>query len=313
MGIEDDPTLHSKVKSNIDLVTFNPKSKVEQLAAEVILNKAIFATDIILHYGPDRKVNLAQEFLHGAHFIIADNGHLYDILSAKKLGGRRLVGERFSSHYPTSRIETDISFQCSPIISELLIGKAKREGKVITWFQTEGNPMTSLRGVALHTIDLIQYITTGRNVGLYGTSEFTERSGPLTLTEKSEAIHLEHGIEAEKQLIRMKAIQALEAKRSARIAALAEQKGVPTHHPADKESKGAALMRKQREKLLATVAAPAPKAKKGTITTPEADNETYMSSIIRTVRNAYTKFWAQEPTAETKSSGKSESKAAPRR
>ena len=84
--------------------------------------------------------------------------------------------------------------------------------------------MTSVKGVILHTIDLVQYITTGKNVGLYGTSKFTERAGPIKLTDKNQGLDLHHGVTAETQLKRMKAIQALEKTREKQIATLGSKK-----------------------------------------------------------------------------------------
>ena len=93
LGVEGNADLSKKVKKNIDLVKFDPVNEAQQLAASVILNKAIFAVDIMLSFQTSQQVNLAQEFLHGAHFIIEDDGKLYQTLSEKKLGGKRLVKE----------------------------------------------------------------------------------------------------------------------------------------------------------------------------------------------------------------------------
>ncbi len=138
----------------------------------------------------------AEEMLKGAHFIIKDDGALYDMF-------KEYSEKRISSHHKGNKEGSDMSFQSDGIFNEVLFGKTK-DGK--TWVQLEAHSVGTLKGIPissfkdmfsiknlketfsvlyeyvgealLHLGDYIKYKSTGENVGQYGTSKHVD-SNPI--------------------------------------------------------------------------------------------------------------------------------------
>ena len=110
-----------------------------------------------------------KEMLQGAYIIVEDDGKLY-----KKWSKKRGIKQRISSHYSKdieyeSKLNTRI--HCSAVI---LFGTTKNGN---TWFQIE---KTTNDCIIKHTIDYFDYVISGRNIGVYGSSKYTENK-PLKL------------------------------------------------------------------------------------------------------------------------------------
>lgn len=127
-------------------------------------------------------------FLKGGHFIIKDNGKLYDILSVHGY-------ERISTHHWDDKPASDIGIIAGHTFAHLLVGRRSDS----TWFQIEKSPMPKLTEIASnandlkhlidHSIDSIIYITcriipwlTPHNIGQYGTSHHLDYN-PIVIEE----------------------------------------------------------------------------------------------------------------------------------
>ncbi len=116
------------------------------------------------------------EFLQGGQIIFPDGGTwLYDKWS--KFEHNRVSRKGASSHQ-----SADEQFAIrGPFVKEALFGtRVCQDGKKHTWLQLESHP-TGLRYILGHLISYILYKITGKNIGPYGRSQYTERS-PLYLT-----------------------------------------------------------------------------------------------------------------------------------
>lgn len=110
-----------------------------------------------------------KEMLHGAYIIIHDKGKHYHKWKRKKHSN-----ERISSHYSKhTQYESKLNpkIVCSAVV---LFGTTEDNH---TWYQLE---KTSKDCVMKHTIDYIDYIVSGKNIGVYGKSHYTEKK-PLKL------------------------------------------------------------------------------------------------------------------------------------
>ncbi len=131
-------------------------------------DEAVVMQDIwqLLAHNP----SLFQKVLNGAHVRVFDNGYLYfkweELESARK---------RISSHPSIPE-----SFQygiVGPISHEILFGIVEVDGDILTFFQFENTPWdSSLKNMVWHTMDAIQYLITGKNIGPYGRSEHTDKN-----------------------------------------------------------------------------------------------------------------------------------------
>lgn len=202
-ALSPSPEMRSAVLTQLESLksaAFDPPTKIE------IMDKAIFALDLLAPFTRDRDRPYLDEFLKGAHFVVEDNGQLFDEIAGRKLGDLTsanssespLAHQRSSSHYRMTKLASDISFQAFPVVSELLVGKARVGDKTFTWFQTEGHPVVDIRTAILHTIDYLKYKLTGRNIGFYGDSEFTD-SKPIRVIPTAEQPDFSFAVAASEQ------------------------------------------------------------------------------------------------------------------
>ncbi|AZL15010.1 hypothetical protein EF513_00295 [Rickettsiales endosymbiont of Stachyamoeba lipophora] len=133
------------------------------------------------------------KFLKGAHFVIEDNGELFQHFNTTGL-----VAARHSSHYPTAADKIEGGIRAGNLFKEILIGKTTdKDNKTITFIQLESHIVDlkltfnlikilhSIKELILHMCDYIVYKATGKNVGQYGLSEHTEHHKPIRIKQHS--------------------------------------------------------------------------------------------------------------------------------
>lgn len=123
-----------------------------------------------IEYGKDYQFTQAaiEEALKGGHFKFHDNGGLYEELVANF---QQTLKNRWSSH---DSCVPQYSFS-GPVISEVLMGvSVDADGNRRTWIQFEKHNMRTIVGLIMHLIDYLHYKLIGKNIGPYGTSEYTE-------------------------------------------------------------------------------------------------------------------------------------------
>ena len=114
------------------------------------------------------------EILKGAHVRIEDNGLLYE--KWRSLENSR---ERISSH-PAMKGSKQYGVMGS-LFSEILFGVVEENGKICTFFQLEKTPWApGFKNRVYHTVDAIQYLLWGKNIGPFGHSIHTDKT-PLRL------------------------------------------------------------------------------------------------------------------------------------
>lgn len=125
-----------------------------------------------LHFNQDSNftAEALEEILKGGHIKFEDDGLFYNELIEEFNTNLR---PRFSSH-KSSQQQFSLS---GPVIKEVLFGVTKDEqGKETTWMQFENNNTKTLISLILHLFDYIMHKLTGKNIGPYGTSNFTEKN-----------------------------------------------------------------------------------------------------------------------------------------
>lgn len=126
----------------------------------------IYSTTVIKFLIDKVPTQYLIQALHGANFVIEDNGELYNYSKNKMLGYGR-----FSSHAKnaTDVIQygnTDLFADC---YLHLLTGSFKyKDGRVVSWFQLEGAPMPE----GSTTIEVFKNIITKSN--FHGFQEYTD-------------------------------------------------------------------------------------------------------------------------------------------
>jgi|SRR5580704_4914083 hypothetical protein len=113
---------------------------------------------------------ILEEALKGGHIQFKDSGSLYNEL-LKNFNSK--LKKRYSSH---SSILQQYSFSGS-VVKEVLIGVSKdKEGKQSTWIQLEKHHTKSFVELILHLFDYLTHKWTGKNVGPFGESVYTEQT-----------------------------------------------------------------------------------------------------------------------------------------
>lgn len=124
------------------------------------------------HFKQDSNVTAEalEEILKGGHIKFKDNGSFYNELIDEF---NTSLNRRYSSH-KSSQQQFSLS---GPVIKEVLFGVTNDENGVeTTWMQFEKNNTKSLIGLILHLFDYIMHKLTGKNIGPYGASNFTEKN-----------------------------------------------------------------------------------------------------------------------------------------
>ena len=106
----------------------------------------------------------------GGHFVIEDGGKCWQ--EGAKMEGSK---PRRSSH---QSLDSQYSFQ-SKLVKECLFGTRMVNGKKCSWVQLESHA-TGIRNILGHFLSFIQYKLSGKNIGPYGKSAYTE-ARPLSL------------------------------------------------------------------------------------------------------------------------------------
>lgn len=142
--------------------------------AEVALLQTLFAEIRRLHPEPAHVRTIVTQLLSGAYVQLPDEGILYQQLIHLFPGQ---LQARISSHVS---VQQQYSLS-GAVIHEVLLGVREDErGKLYTWIQFEAHGTHSANALAYHLIDYVNYKITGRNIGPYGHSPYTERR-PLIL------------------------------------------------------------------------------------------------------------------------------------
>lgn len=124
------------------------------------------------HFKQDSNVTAEalEEILKGGHVKFKDNGSFYNELIDEFNAS---LNRRYSSH-KSSQQQFSLS---GPVIKEVLFGVTKDDlGKETTWMQFEKNNTKSLISLILHLFDYLIHKVTGKNIGPYGVSNFTEKN-----------------------------------------------------------------------------------------------------------------------------------------
>ncbi|CEG56136.1 hypothetical protein [Legionella fallonii] len=124
---------------------------------------------------PHATMELLEEMLKGGHLKLVDDGSLYNELVATF---QECLHERSSSHESSAQ---QYSFS-GPVVKEVLFGVSYDEnGNRNTWIQFEKHNTRNIFNLILHLLDYIVHKFTGKNVGPFGLSEYTEQN-PLVLS-----------------------------------------------------------------------------------------------------------------------------------
>ncbi len=148
--------------------SFNQKIEKTTKSLPVGSDEAVVMQDIwqLLAHNP----SLFQKVLNGAHVRVLDNGFLY--FKWEELESARA---RISSH-PSIPGSSQYGI-VGPISHEILFGIVEIDGDILTFFQFENTPWdSSLKNMVWHSMDAIQYLITGKNIGPYGRSEHTDKN-----------------------------------------------------------------------------------------------------------------------------------------
>lgn len=139
-----------------------------------------------------------KRLLKGAYFIIRDNGIFYNKWKVHSKNIKRSIFKHSSSHdscNKTYRIGKNKICNINGYINhnfDCVIGticctdkhNSKSSHKHCdTWFQFEKTRVNSIKNKLKHSIDYIQYIFTGKNIGPFGKSSYTEKN-PIFLKLK---------------------------------------------------------------------------------------------------------------------------------
>ncbi|WP_173236545.1 hypothetical protein [Legionella antarctica] len=118
---------------------------------------------------------LFEELLKGGYLKLEDNGSLYHTL-VHHFHPNLL--KRQSSHYSCVQ---QYAFS-GPVVKEILFGISEDNSDVsTTWIQFERHNTNSPINLILHLFDYFIHKCTGKNIGPYGSSYYTERN-PLRIS-----------------------------------------------------------------------------------------------------------------------------------
>jgi hypothetical protein len=109
-----------------------------------------------------------KEMLNGAYIIINDHGEFY----RKWNNGKTHFSSHFSNH-PQFEKKLNPGMRCSAVI---LVGTTQNNH---TWFQIE---KTTRDCVFRHSLNYVDYIFSGKNIGVNGKSKYTENN-PLRINK----------------------------------------------------------------------------------------------------------------------------------
>lgn len=150
------------------------KHRVEQkiVSLKVGRDEAVILTDIMQLTA--NKPSSLRDILKGAHVRLKDDGFLFSKWEALPEARNRI-----SSHPSIDGIDQyGIS---GPITHEVLFGIVEVDGELMTFFQLENTPWSAGWWNRIgHSIDAVNYLLTGFNIGPYGNSFYVDKT-PLML------------------------------------------------------------------------------------------------------------------------------------
>ncbi|RAP36208.1 hypothetical protein B1207_08630 [Legionella quinlivanii] len=127
-----------------------------------------------LNHNKRLTAEILEEMLKGAHLRFEDDGFFYSEISMQF---KERLQKRRSSH---QSIVQQYSFS-GVVLKEVLFGVSEnKEGKKASWIQFERHNTRTIAALTLHLIDYLRYRCTGKNIGPFGVSVYTDRE-PLTI------------------------------------------------------------------------------------------------------------------------------------
>ena len=134
-----------------------------------------------------------KKLLKGAYFIIKDNGLFYNKWKKYSKCYKSVFKNSYShnSCKKTYRIgknkicniNGDINHNYDCLIGTFCINKNNIHKYCNTWFQFEKTRLDSISNKLKHSVDYLQYVFTGKNIGPFGKSSNTEIN-PIILNLK---------------------------------------------------------------------------------------------------------------------------------
>ncbi|KTD51502.1 hypothetical protein Lqui_0346 [Legionella quinlivanii] len=127
-----------------------------------------------LNHNKRLTAEILEEMLKGAHLRFEDNGFFY---SEIVMEFKDRLRKRRSSH---QSVLQQYSFS-GAVLKEVLFGVTENnEGKRASWIQFERHNTRTIAALTMHLIDYLRYRCTGKNIGPFGVSVYTDRE-PLTI------------------------------------------------------------------------------------------------------------------------------------
>jgi len=149
----------------------NDDVQIEPSSVEInFVFRLIGKLRIDFEHGPLITKEVLEEMLKGGHIKFGDGGLFYDEL-IKAFNSN--IEKRHSSHKSCVQ---QYSFS-GPLLKEVLFGVSEdKNGNKKTWIQFEKHNTKTLINLILHMLDYIVHKWTGKNIGPYGSSDYTEHN-----------------------------------------------------------------------------------------------------------------------------------------
>lgn len=167
-------TYKDAVCSIMELIEHGKPVQTSHLEVNFVLK--LIAT-LRISFRQDRifTTELLEEILKGGYLKLEDNGSFYNELIYIFHPN---LQKRHSSHHSCVQ---QYSFS-GPVVKEVLFGVSEdKKGTLTTWIQFERHNTHTLINLILHLFDYVIHKYTGKNIGPYGSSNYTE-SNPLKVS-----------------------------------------------------------------------------------------------------------------------------------
>jgi hypothetical protein len=176
LGLLGTITNTNEIIKNLELATPNEKMLTLNVLEYFSNHVGLAGNDKEIEKCKQEVAKLTAEFLKGGQIIFPDKGaELYgkwsnftnNLISRKGTSSHQSEDEQFAIR--------------GPFVKEALFGtRMGADGKKYSWLQLESHP-TGLRYLLGHLIAYVAYQVTGKNIGPYGQSKYTE-ANPIKLS-----------------------------------------------------------------------------------------------------------------------------------
>lgn len=168
-----DQTYHNAVKSIRILIEQGEHIQTSYTEIDLLL-QILAHLRLNLKQEKQFTFEVLEELVKGGHLKFDDGGLFYNEL-VRHFGSD--IKKRTSSHHSCVQ-QYSIS---GPVVKEVLFGvSVDTDGNKTTWIQFENHSMDSILELILHLFDYLMHKVTGKNIGPYGRSDFTEKN-PLVV------------------------------------------------------------------------------------------------------------------------------------